>query len=520
MEALIIVLVVLVPVLGLLYKQLTDTRQMLKDKAESTLSEDEAIAKASSKAKSIILAAEKEALEVKTDAERKIFEAKQKTEEETKRVRTKIDEEQRKLDEREKQLLQRNSNIDEAFSKLEQRERSFEGQKQALKAQQDKLNTELERIAQLTKEEAEKQLKEQIESEMSQYVARSIHQAEIKIEKTSEEKAKEILIDVMQKAATDFVAETTTTTIDIPNEELKGKIIGKEGRNIRTLERLTGVDIIVDEAPNQVTLSCFDPIRREVAAITLGQLLSDGRVHPGAIEETIAKVKNNLAKEIKRNGEKIAHEAGFDDLPNEIILLLGRFKYRFSYGQNLAKHSLEMVNIGGQLASELGANVRQTKLACLLHDIGKVLAHEQEGKPHHHISGDVVRKYFKDEKLANAVESHHGDIPAKSLEANIVAVADAISGSRPGARRNNHEDYIKRVRALEEIAKRYPQVREAYAIHAGREVRVIIDPVKANDEETQIVAYKIANEIENTQNYPGSVKVTAIREFRIQSEAK
>jgi ribonuclease Y len=520
MEILLVLLVIVLPVFYLLYKQIQDTRQILKEKAEVTLSEDEAIAKASAKAKSILLAAEKEALEVKTDAEKKIIEVQHKTDEEFKRNRTRIADEQKKLDEREKAILERTHNLDEAYTKLEQKERSLEGQKQFIKTQQQNLTTELEKIAQLTKEEAAAEIKQKVEQDLSQYVAKSIRQAEINIEKTAEERSKDILIDVMQKSATDYVAETTATTIDIPSEELKGKIIGKEGRNIRTFERLTGVDIIVDEAPNQVTLSCFDPIRREVAAIALGQLLNDGRVHPGAIEETIIKVKNQLAKEIKKNGEKIAHEAGFDDLPNEIVLLLGRFKYRFSYGQNLAKHSLEMVNIGGQLASEMGANVRQTKLACLLHDIGKVLAHEQEGKPHHHISGDIVRKYLKDEKLANAVESHHGDIPAKSIEAHIVAIADAISGSRPGARRNSHDDYIKRVRALEDIAKQYPQVKEAYAIHAGREVRVIIDPGKATDEETTIVAHKIAKEIENTQNYPGSVKVTAIREFRTQNEAK
>ncbi|MCA9379495.1 HD domain-containing protein, partial [Candidatus Dojkabacteria bacterium] len=225
-------------------------------------------------------------------------------------------------------------------------------------------------------------------------------------------------------------------------------------------------------------------------------------------------------KEIRKTGEKIAYDTGLNDLPDEIIMYLGRFKYRFSYGQNLVKHSLEMVNIGAQLAGELGADVRMVKLACLLHDIGKVMTHEYEGKPHHHISGDIVRKFFKDEKLANAVESHHGDIEAKSLEAMIVMIADHISGARPGARRDSYDDYVKRVTALEEIAKQYSSVKEAFAVQAGREVRVIVKPDETSDKDTKVLAHKIAKEIEDTQSYPGSVKVTVIRELRVVEEAK
>jgi len=355
---------------------------------------------------------------------------------------------------------------------------------------------------------------------LKSHIARKIKEAEYTITNTADEKAKEILIDAMQRSATDYVSESTATTIEIESEDMKGKIIGKEGRNIRTFEKLTGVDIIVDEAPNQVTLSCFDPIRREVAALSLQKLLKDGRVHPGSIEETVKNIKTEIAKEIKRTGEKMAFETGFSDLPPEIIKLLGRFKYRFSYGQNLVKHTLEMVAIGEALATEIGADVNFTKKACLLHDLGKVLTHEIEGKPHHHISGDIVRKYMKDEKLANAVESHHGDIAPQSLEAVLVSIADAISGARPGARKDNYEDYVKRIKALEDIAKQYKEVGEAYAIHAGREVRVIFRPEVTSDDDVTILSRKIAKEIEDTQNYPGSVKVTAIREFRVEAEAK
>ncbi len=410
---------------------------------------------------------------------------------------------------------------------LKHKEEQFEREMQALKqskkdvkALRTKIASELEKVAGMPKEEATKRLKVEIEEELDSWIGQEIRKREKQIQKESEEKAREILVNVMQKSATDFVVETTTTTFDIPDEGLKGKIIGKEGRNIRTFERLTGVDIVVDEAPNQVTISCFDPIRREVAALALKKLLEDGRVHPAAIESAIKNIKSDMVKEIRKTGEQLAYDAGFADLPDEIVMLLGRFKYRFSYGQNMVKHSLEMVNIGAQLANELGADVKMTKLACLLHDIGKVMTHEYEGKPHHHISGDIVRKYLRDEKLANAVEAHHFDIEAQSMEAEIVRIADAISGSRPGARKDSYDEYIKRVTALENIAKQYDSVAEAFAVQAGREVRVVVKPDQASDKDTKTLAHKIAREIEDTQSYPGTVKVTVIRETRVVEEAR
>lgn len=486
-----------------------ELEKKLKDPKFVDISEDEAIRKASLKAQNIILEAEREADKIKTEAMKQTTELKQ----------TVLAEEKR-LDEREKKLVDRAKVLDERFESIESKEKAVEQAKKDVKRRSEKITEELQKLARLSPEEAKKLVMDRTEEELKSYVARKIREADFEIQSTSEKVSREILVDVMQKSATDYVAESTATTIDIENEELKGKIIGKEGRNIRTFERLTGVDIIVDEAPNQVTLSCFDPIRREVAALALQKLLKDGRVHPGSIEETIYGIKNELSKEIKRTGEKLAYDSGCNDLPQEVIKLLGRFKYRFSYGQNLIKHSMEMVNLGGQLASELGADVNFVKKACLLHDIGKVLTHEIEGKPHHHISGDVVRKYLKDEKLANAVESHHGDIETTSLEAEIVKIADAISGARPGARKDSYENYVKRVKGLEDIAKKYEGVEEAYAIHAGREVRVIFKPSLASDDDVVITTHKIAKEIEETQNYPGSVKVTAIRELRVTEEAK
>lgn len=486
-----------------------ELEKKLKDPKFLDISEDEAIKKASLKARNIILESEKEADNIKSEALKQSNELKQT-----------ILAEEKRLDERERKLVERAKTLDERFESLENKEKAVEQAKRDVKKRSETINEELHKLAQLSHEEAKKLVTEKTEEELKSYIARKIREADFEIQSTAEKLSREVLIDVMQKSATDYVAESTATTIDIENEDLKGKIIGKEGRNIRTFERLTGVDIIVDEAPNQVTLSCFDPIRREVAALALQKLLKDGRVHPGSIEETIYGIKNELSKEIKRTGEKLAYDAGCNDLPQEIIKLLGRFKYRFSYGQNLIKHSMEMVNLGGQLASELGADVNFTKKACLLHDIGKVLTHEIEGKPHHHISGDVVRKYLKDERLANAVESHHGDIETSSLEAEIVKIADAISGARPGARKDSYENYVKRVKGLEDIAKKYEGVEEAYAIHAGREVRVIFKPSLTSDEDVVIQTHKIAKEIEETQNYPGSVKVTAIRELRVTEEAK
>ncbi len=514
MEVLLLIVLSIVATIGagaayMVSLQKRELEKKLKDPKFMNLSEEEAIAKASQKAKALILEAERDVNQLKAASLEKIRES-----------RKEVEIEERRMDEREKQLLDRSKTLDQRFAGLETREHGLEQAKKDVKVIRDKLSTELESIAKLTREEARKQLLGQTEEELKGFIAKKIKEAEYTITNSADEKAKEILVDAMQRSATDYVAESTATTIDIESEELKGKIIGKEGRNIRTFERLTGVDIIVDESPNQVTLSCFDPIRREVAALALQKLLKDGRVHPGSIEETIQNIKNDLSKEIKRTGEKLAYDTGFNDLPPEIIKLLGRFKYRFSYGQNLIKHSLEMVNLGAQLAGEVGADVNFTKKACLLHDIGKVLTHEIEGKPHHHISGDVVRKYMKDERLANAVESHHGDIEPKTIEAVLVSIADAISGARPGARRDNYEEYVKRVKALEDIAKQYDTVKEAYAIHAGREVRVIFKSDAATDDDVVMMTHKIAKEIEETQSYAGSVKVTAIREFRVEESAK
>jgi ribonucrease Y len=478
-----------------------------KSKEVNVLSEQQAIEKASQIARNNILESEKKALEISTKAQ-----------ESAQKLREQLSAQERSLDDREKKLLERSNALDQRFDLQEQKEKSLENTKAQLAKQRESINLKLQEIANMSKKEAEDQLKLEVERDLNDWMAKKIRDTEQQVKMQSDELSKNILVETMLNSATDYVVETTTTTFTIEDENLKGKIIGKDGRNIRTFEKLTGVDVIIDEAPNQVTLSCFDPIRREVGALALKKLLSDGRVHPGAIEETIEKVKKDVLKVIKKTGEDIAYETGFNTLPNEIIMLLGRFKYRFSYGQNLVKHTLEMVKIGETLAMELGADVQVSKLACLLHDIGKVAP--EEGKQHHHISADIARKYFKDPKLINAIEAHHFDIDSKYVEAEIVRIADAISGARPGARRDSYDEYVKRVRALEDIATKHKGVKEAYAINAGRQVRVIVKPEETSDEDAKVMAFKIAKEIEETQSYPGVIKVNVIREYRASEEAK
>lgn len=478
--------------------------------APKRLSEEEAIRIASNKAEEIIL-----------EAEKKVLEDKKILEEKAKEVRD-------RLDNQEQQLLKRDSLLNERSSQLDNREAQFSKQEEEVKTQlaelkngRERLQNALEKVAQLTKEEAQKRLLSELEADLSQSMAKKIKIATNKAEVEAAEKAKHILVESMQGVATEFVAETTTTTIELPDEKLKGRIIGKEGRNIRAFEAATGVDVIVDESPVHVSLSCFDPLRREIAALTMHQLVKDGRIHPGRIEEIVIKVKKEIAQEVMKNGEMLAQEAEWTDLPSDVVKLLGKMKYRTSYGQSLLEHTLEVMKIGEQLALELKADVSLVKKACLLHDIGKLLT-QKISKPHHHISGDLARKYGFPEKLVNAIESHHGDIEPQSIESVIVSIADAISGARPGARKESYESYIKRIQALEELTQQVGKnkVKEVYAIHAGREIRVIVKPENAKDSDIIVLAQKIARKIEETQTYPGTIQVTVVRETRAIDTAK
>lgn len=447
---------------------------------------------------------QEEALKIKEEAENRL-----------RQIRREIAEQEGLLVEREKKINERSKMVDIKNDELEKEMENLKNMQRGLESSRVKLKEELEKISGLTRDEAKKKLMEEIEVDIKEYQANLIRKSVKEAEEQSDQQAKEILVDVMHRVATDYVGESTTSSVKVDDEKVKGRIIGKEGRNIRAFEKMTGVDVIVDESPTSIGLSSFDTLRREIARVALTKLMSDGRIHPGSIEEVIRKAKNEVAIEIKKNGEILAEEADWLGMDLGLLKLIGKMKYRTSYGQSLMAHTIEMMRIGATLAAELRADVALVKKACLLHDVGKVLTHKID-IPHHHISGQIARKYGLDEKLVNAIESHHGDIEPRSVEAHIVAIADAISGARPGARKDSYEQYIKRMEGIENAAREIAgdKIEEVYAIRAGREVRVLINPKNSTDEEATVMAKKIAENIEKTQNYPGNIEISVIREFR------
>jgi len=455
------------------------------------------------------------------EAEGEIEENKRKAEEHLRQLRKEAQEHEELLLEREKKLNERTRMLDKKSEELEETAESLKKMQRGVEKTRLQLKEELQRISGLTQEEARQKLMSEVDEDIKDYEAKKIRQAQKKVEEVADEKAKEILVESMQRIVTDYVGETTTSTIKVDDDKVKGRIIGKEGRNIRAFEKLTGVDVIIDESPNTIALSSFDPLRREIATVALNKLIGDGRIHPSSIEEAIRKAKNEISIEIKKNGEILAEEAGWPGIDIGLIKLLGKMKYRTSYGQSLMSHTIEVIRIGEVLAAELGADVDLVKKACLLHDIGKVLSHKIDS-PHHHISGQIARKYGLDEKLVNAIEAHHLDIEPQSVEAVIVYLADAISGARPGARKDSYEQYIQRIESLENAAKEVggDKIDEVFAIRAGRELRVIVKPNLISDDEMTVLAKDLAETIEKTQNYPGNVEVTLIRETRAVEIAK
>ncbi len=463
----------------------------------------------------IELAAKKMMSKKFEDAEQELAELREREERRLKDMRRENSEHEEILIEREKTLNKRSKILDERSTGLEVKEAELKENLKIVEDTRGELKKELEKISGLSREEATENLKKEIEEDLKGFEAQKIRQAEKNIEAIAEEKAQKILVESMQRVATDYVGETTTKVIKVEDDKVKGRVIGKEGRNIRSFEQMTGVDVIVDESPNAIALSSFDPLRREIAYVAMTKLIADGRIHPGAIEECVRKAKNDISQEIKKNGQILADEAGWPDIDVGLMKLIGKMKYRSSYGQSLMSHTIEVIRIGQVLATELGADVTLVKRAALLHDVGKVLTHKVDS-PHHHISGQIARKYVLDEKLVNAIEAHHLDIEPQSVEAVIVYLADAISGSRPGARKDSYEQYIQRIEGIEGAAKEIggDRVDEVYAIKAGREVRIIVKPKLVSDDEAVVMAKKIAQEIEKKQSYPGNVEVTVIRETR------
>jgi ribonuclease Y len=421
----------------------------------------------------------------------------------------------------EKKLTAKEEAVERKIGAQEERERQFKAKDKELEkalAEVDGIKTEqlkkLEKIAHLTRDEAKKLILTKLEEKLKEDVAKEIREAEARVRTEADKKAKELLVDAMQKAATDYVAEYTVSTVKLSDEDMKGRIIGREGRNIRTLERVTGVDFDIDETPGEIRLSCFDPVRREVAKVALQKLIADGRIQPARIEETVAKTKQEIEKIIHEEGEKLCRAVGVYDLPKDKVELLGRFKYRFSYGQNMITHTLEETKIGVALAHELGADVNIVRLGCLLHDIGKVIT-DKEGT-HVELGVNFLKRNNMPQKIVDCVAEHHQDRPFSSIESVIVYIADAISGARPGARLESLEEYTKRLSTLEDIAKSFKGVEEAFAISAGRELRVVVKSLEIDDAQAVNLAQKIKEKIEEQKEvtFPGQVKVTVIRETR------
>ena len=430
------------------------------------------------------------------------------------------------LQRNERRLLQREETLDKKIDGIEQREQQLnqkikeaENTEASIKELYDKQLKELETISGLSMDEAREILLSSVERDARHDAAIMLRDIEAKTKEEADKRARNIISLAIQRCAADHVAETTVSVVSLPNDEMKGRIIGREGRNIRTLETATGVDLIIDDTPEAVILSGFDPVRREVARIALERLITDGRIHPGRIEEMVEKARREVDTQIREAGEQAIFEVGIHGLLHELIKLIGRLKYRTSYGQNVLKHSIEVAHLAGMMASELGANEALAKRAGLLHDIGKAVDHEVEG-PHAQIGADLAKKYRENNQVIHAIQAHHGDVEPSTVEAVLVQAADAISAARPGARRETLENYIKRLEKLEEIANSFEGVDKSFAIQAGREIRILVKPENVNDADTIIMAKEIVKRIETELEYPGQIKVNVIRETRAVEFAK
>ncbi len=426
----------------------------------------------------------------------------------------------------EKRLLQKEESLDRKSEAIEAKENKYNQKLKAIEDREGKIESliqeqkiKLEEVSGLTQEEAKRILMNDVEKEAKHEAAMMIKEIESQAREDADKKAREIIAYSIQKCAADHVAETTVTVVELPNDEMKGRIIGREGRNIRTLETLTGIDLIIDDTPEAVILSGFDPIRREVARIALERLIVDGRIHPARIEEMVEKAKKDVEEMIKETGEQATFDTGVYGLHPELMRLLGRLKYRTSYGQNVLKHAIEVSHLAGIMATELGQDPKVAKRAGLLHDIGKAVDHEVEG-PHVEIGMNLLKKYKESKAVIHAMSTHHGDYEPESLEAILITAADAVSAARPGARRETLESYIKRLEKLEEIANKHEGVEKSFAIQAGREIRIIIKPENYNDEQMVVLARDISKNIESELEYPGQIKVNVIRETRAIEYAK
>jgi len=481
-------------------RELLEMRQKTKDEALTTIGE--AVKEGEDKKREILLSVKEEVHKAKLELERDVRERRQ----DLTRERQRIDQKETVLDRRAQSLEDREEQFKDREAELQTKEYELA----AIDAQK---RVELERLAGLSVSDARDIVIEAAEREYRYDLALLYKKLEDEVKSTASAKAREIVVSTIQRYASDYVSESTVSVVTLPNEEMKGRIIGREGRNIRTIEQLTGVDLIIDDTPEAVILSSFDPIRREIARISIEKLVQDGRIHPTRIEEMVRKATKEVETSMREAGEQVVFDANVSGIPQEIVQILGRLKYRTSYGQNVLQHAVEVSRISGMLAAELGLDINAAKKAGLLHDLGKAVDFEMDGS-HVQLGGELARRYKLDPITINSIESHHGDVEPESPIASLVSAADAISAARPGARRENIETYIKRIEKLEEIAQSIPGVEKTYAVQAGREIRVIVEPDSVSDEEMPLLVHEICKRIEEELNFPGQIKVNMIRESR------
>ena len=493
---------------GIQYRKKVAEKEISSAEDEARRIINEAIKSSESKKREALLEAKEEILRNRAEYEKEVKERRA------------------DLQKQERRLQQKEENIDRKTDAIEKKEEALAEKHEALLREQDEIKlikrsqTEmLERISGFTAEQAKDYLIRQVESEVTHETAMKIKEIEARAKDEADQRAREIVATAIQRCAADHVAEITVSVVPLPNDEMKGRIIGREGRNIRTLETLTGADLIIDDTPEAITVSCFEPVRREVARLALEKLIADGRIHPTHIEEMVEKARREVDAVIRAEGERAILETGVRGVHPELQKLLGRLHYRTSYGQNVLQHSIEVSHIAGMMAAELGADVAAAKRAGLLHDIGKAVDHEMEGT-HIQLGVEFCRKYKEKEDIIHAIQAHHGDVECKTLVACLVQAADAVSAARPGARRENLENYIKRLEKLEEITGDYPGVEKSYAIQAGREVRVMVKPEQVSEDQMVILARELARRIESELEYPGQIKVHVLRETKVVEYAK